>query len=604
MMLDCCHASQSARDTLRFELLAGCAMKRETLPPGRNSFTTAVLREIEELLTRGGQVEVSELYNRLINRRGRLSETPIYVPIPKKRARDGIWLTPIDPGGVIEEQRKEGTEIYSLWMNITVEGSMDSDATLFQDFTNWIRRGLPQTVSGLEVEKVLVRAEKLRDITYHKDQMMKGQPLLQAMDCVAQLHIRRLWRPMKGVLLQAHASRAADALMGALVNVGSLRRRLMGLVQRVDAQNEVLTEAIGQGATTSYELDKDILGQLEHDAMAESSGLAETFRLQRLVKFTGISNNPPQIEADDVRPINKIPGINWQMESAEKSVVVERKFYQNTDQAPIIEMYSERVQKLANLLAAEKAESFNSLTCMHWFHDDYQHFFGLVFQIPSYYKPFAIPLSDFLKPGIRLPLAPLEERFSMATSLCRALQKWHAVNWLHKGIRSDSIFVFQNKESNAMNFARPFLSGHECARPNQAISTARFVEDFKDNVYRHPDRQGLPRDNHKKIHDIYSLGVVLLEIGLWKPATDFREFREFRGGVAQLTKEAMRDALVSNAKQQRLSHNMGSGYQAAVIQCLTGDLGAEIDDVRSELQLALNFKKRVFDRIAKGIDLS
>jgi hypothetical protein len=34
------------------------------------------------------------------------------------------------------------------------------------------------------------------------------------------------------------------------------------------------------------------------------------------------------------------------------------------------------------------------------------------------------------------------------------------------------------------------------------------------DVYRHPERQGRPQKLFKKVHDIYALGVVMLEIGM------------------------------------------------------------------------------------------
>lgn len=38
------------------------------------------------------------------------------------------------------------------------------------------------------------------------------------------------------------------------------------------------------------------------------------------------------------------------------------------------------------------------------------------------------------------------------------------------------------------------------------------------DIYRHPKRQGLQLDERYNMkHDIYSLGVCLLEIGLWEP---------------------------------------------------------------------------------------
>lgn len=37
-----------------------------------------------------------------------------------------------------------------------------------------------------------------------------------------------------------------------------------------------------------------------------------------------------------------------------------------------------------------------------------------------------------------------------------------------------------------------------------------------ENIYRHPTRQGVaPEDMYTMLHDVYSLGVCLLEVGLW-----------------------------------------------------------------------------------------
>jgi hypothetical protein len=42
------------------------------------------------------------------------------------------------------------------------------------------------------------------------------------------------------------------------------------------------------------------------------------------------------------------------------------------------------------------------------------------------------------------------------------------------------------------------------------------------NVYRHPLRQGdRPAEAYRMQHDIYSLGVCLLEIGLWESFVEY-----------------------------------------------------------------------------------
>ena len=45
----------------------------------------------------------------------------------------------------------------------------------------------------------------------------------------------------------------------------------------------------------------------------------------------------------------------------------------------------------------------------------------------------------------------------------------------------------------------------------------RRQKDINLDYYQHPDKRWDPSIRYARSHDIYSLGCVLLEIGLWKP---------------------------------------------------------------------------------------
>lgn len=64
----------------------------------------------------------------------------------------------------------------------------------------------------------------------------------------------------------------------------------------------------------------------------------------------------------------------------------------------------------------------------------------------------------------------------------------------------------------------PILSGFEYARPQSSKTTSRSLEP-KWDIYRWPGIQNdVPRvSNSRKTYDIYSLGLVLLEIAHWQP---------------------------------------------------------------------------------------
>ncbi len=60
------------------------------------------------------------------------------------------------------------------------------------------------------------------------------------------------------------------------------------------------------------------------------------------------------------------------------------------------------------------------------------------------------------------------------------------------------------------------------------------------DYYQHPDKRWNPSLKYSRVHDIYSLGCVLLEIGLWKPlhevvAVEDEDFERVKRGFLQLT---------------------------------------------------------------------
>ena len=96
---------------------------------------------------------------------------------------------------------------------------------------------------------------------------------------------------------------------------------------------------------------------------------------------------------------------------------------------------------------------------------------------------------------------------------------------VHESFRSENVLFFPSttsdgdgtrldEASNNVDLTRPFIFGFEFSRPDSFFS-AGFIDACPDrDVYRHPERQGQPLTTFKKIHDIYSLGIILLEIGM------------------------------------------------------------------------------------------
>jgi hypothetical protein len=218
------------------------------------------------------------------------------------------------------------------------------------------------------------------------------------------------------------------------------------------------------------------------------------------------------------------------------------------------------------------------------------------------------------------PLKPsLGDRFGIAHRLALTVLNVHGSLWVHKNIWSKGILLFQRSSAGTigpflaqeMVAAAPtkggekttrlfaFLGDWGYARPVKDATEMRSDFEIEPNLYRHPDRQGAPTRQFSRSHDIYALGVVLLEIGLWKTISRLFDSRIKEGQrTGKLPKPRdVRSALVSLA-QRDLSKEMGDTYASAVVACLTGDLRKN-----SDMELSLDFREKVVDTVAMGMTL-
>jgi hypothetical protein len=143
-------------------------------------------------------------------------------------------------------------------------------------------------------------------------------------------------------------------------------------------------------------------------------------------------------------------------------------------------------------------------------------------------------------------------------------------------------------------YQNPYLLGFEYSR-TESDNGGFFHRDVENNFYRHPRHQGPPHDSQNEISDIYSLGIVLLEIGLWKTALDLyyqeapEELSPFNASKRSWPDlECMQDWFISVAKKH-LALCMGKKYQEAVIRCLSGEFKAK----PGQPQFTMEFEEKV-----------
>lgn len=340
--------------------------------------------------------------------------------------------------------------------------------------------------------------------------------------------------------------------------------------------------------------------------------------------------------------------------------------------------FIERAEKLSNLLSRpDKPTEFRVPRCLGYFDSreylkthpscsDHEHNFaggqiGFVFAPPEGAKMSSLPQSllDLLQAHDGVVKPTVTDRIALAHALASSLMFLHSVNWLHKGLRSDNVLFFDGTQSddfmrklkklnedglddeNAVDYASPILSGFDYARPaNKGEHTEKAPSDVEAAMYRHPSSQqtsasqptvvdGKERESYCKTFDIYSLGVILVEIAFWMPIDKVLEtfdriyykksHPEWDGNQklkdgAVFTKDHARGRPTQTRRikaklQQKpvimaVGGEMGSAYQKVVKGCLEGRSYFGFEDYvdESSPQVGARLGSVYYDKIVRQLE--
>ena len=180
-------------------------------------------------------------------------------------------------------------------------------------------------------------------------------------------------------------------------------------------------------------------------------------------------------------------------------------------------------------------------------------------------------LYSILKPNKRSELTlkatqlwpRLEQRYLLAAVLAEGLLNILNVGWVHKALNSTNIVLFHEAGSvQVVDFSRPQMMGFGLARPEQpgALTIDTRGIDSTWRLWQHPElQQGLHR-RHERRFDIYSLGMILLEIGMWQ------DLHYFSGPSDSAFDFYQR---IENLCHSQLAHHMGEVYKDAVLMCIS-----------------------------------
>ena len=252
-------------------------------------------------------------------------------------------------------------------------------------------------------------------------------------------------------------------------------------------------------------------------------------------------------------------------------------------------------------IAAQK-ETMQVFYC-HGYYDCAEHY-GIVYGLPPSVDMNTMQCeslgSILLKPEYnRILAANLRNRIQLAEAIATTLLNLHSVQWVHKSLNPDNVLLFGRRNSDGsidFDWSRPYLVGFDASRSNFGVTDKRSPNLFWENrVYTHPERQSEEHNRYKKMHDIYSLGVMLLELGMMDCFKHSR-YRKNQKEWTNLGKEMLLQKFVTTAKSMK--GVIGPLYEEIVLTCLLGSFGVseENEDVNETLLMGA-FRSEVCEKL-------
>jgi hypothetical protein len=560
LLFDCCFAAQAGRAEEaplgRSELLAAAPMGAVTPKPGAKSFTVALMKEITSCFRQNNTVVIKDIHAKLVARQARLHATPVHVPL--RLGKRSIRLEQLPKHTALTKFDKTDGQV----LQIAVHTRDDLEKVDEKKLVQWLGEDRPRIITSV---KIIDTARQIQGFVASMER--QDTPLGKTVAAASTDDILRAWESMTQLVSQFDLLQQYPGL-----DLFALRTRAQEFLDRLESINLDFTETLGRSViSVRDEDDQELMRQAINDPVSDSVGILNALKMRQIV-YSVDEVDTDLVEDDRVAEV--------------QSSYQEVKSYEGYFTEEEKESLRLRIRHLAILLSAPKDRNFQTLRCYRCEHKIFERRFILHFEIPPTYlmsHEENFTLTDLIE-KMKSSRPSLDERLKIAYTLAMAVHKWHSAGWLHQGIASPNIRFF----------TQPFIQGFEFARPDSDPSLGRPTRNPYFDVYRHPARQGPAQEGHRKFHDYYALGVVLLEIGLWQSATK----------MLHLTREHMSAEVVRLTLQQhcsdRLAHYAGRQYQEAVELCLTSGFDVNNDD-KHESQLLRRFYESVVVKLGNGV---
>ncbi len=269
----------------------------------------------------------------------------------------------------------------------------------------------------------------------------------------------------------------------------------------------------------------------------------------------------------------------------------------------VYELSSPEVGRLVSL-------SSHIFPCVGYFHERQRTAFGLVYNInlAKSQEKILVSLHEYITRLKEVNLRPsLNEIFRFARELASTLFELHTVNWLHKSLSSFNILLaFDKRKPNLSDF---WVIGFNRSRPSHPneYTEGKWEKSDEMKIYQHPGYQ----DRFRLEYDYYSLGLILLELGMWKTLKkmDVPLDKDDKAGKedAEKTPTSSTQFFLKHLVPC-LAHRTGTKYRDVVRCCLDGSIRARAqkmvvseaaDQRRAMVADMLSFETLVVDELTQ-----
>lgn len=532
----------------RVEILMACGKKARTPAPGPKSFTTALI----QVLSSHHPIETTELVRRLSAQEAALFESPTHVTVQTRPLNRAIQLAPRPP-----KPPTSTSPIKESSIHVKIYTGTRLDQNLLHAIMAWLKENPPSEVSGIQVDAI--------NETLHGTITQQHRASFSQADPEARVpQLSKLSLNLLGDLAISNGLGARIAILffsSLLFTFRRLGLQCSDLLRKLEGIWAILPSP----ATATWFQNVHISVSIQN--------------LQSKVTFNfpWITRSSPATKLDreisqDIGQSTDTALANAKRHSLDLAPFLEFITYEKDSMSGKTQkLHCKQVQNIAEALQGSNAAEFRALSCSGWNHEPSEHRHVLMFQPPQGFIVPPITLHQLIKDEFK-PKPTLDQRYDIAWQIGKALQQWHLAGWVHRGISSRNIFFFCRTTMSDPDFEAPYLSGFKHSR-SEVFSGRRRVLDLVSHSRSSFDFPIDVSPPYNKLDDLYSYGLLLLELGLWQlfPAT-----------VPQRTKlkmktDQMRQILIESA-QTELGFRMGNDYRDSTIRCLEGQFGLTNDD--------------------------